>query len=285
MSLFEKLQQTQRDIDEKAKKTKLEIVPPLEPEIAGRPDVQLLNAQNKITGRPNVESLDAKTPKTPIWTPKENTNLDAKTPKNSSLDVQKKQESKKWVKYEEHRTTDRLSLRPNAEILKKIKVYCAENDFTLTEFFELAALRLIDLDVQKKNNLGAKTPYDDRRIDYLFKTDARIIHLFLEYQKTFHSKTKWKTKDDAVGVKYNDVDLRVIELGIIQTQTNILQSESENIEPPETFKYYAREIDKMISVGVPKYSDAMLNEILKSNRNGWKILTGKEIDLSFLNKE
>jgi hypothetical protein len=239
-----------------------------------------LDAQNENLGRPKQENLGVLTPKTALWTPKDSSDLDAKTPKNKNLDAQKTAKSKKWVKYEQQRSTDRLSLRPDVEILSKIRVYCAENNFTLTEFFEIAGLQLIDLDAQKQKNLDAKTPLDDRRLKMFYKTDNRIINLFREYNKIFNAQTDWKPKDDAVGVKYNDIDLRVIEIGIIQTQSNIIEGESET--KPERFKYYTREIDKFISIG---YSDQLLDAILLTNRKRWKEITGREIDLSFLDKE
>jgi hypothetical protein len=239
-----------------------------------------LDAQNKNLGRPKQEKLDVLTSKTALWTSKDSSDLDAKTPKNKNLDAQKTAKPKKWVKYEQQRSTDRLSLRPDVEILSKIRVYCAENNFTLTEFFEIAGLQLIDLDVQKQKFLDAKTPLDDRRLKMFYKTDNRIINLFREYNKIFNAQTDWKPKDDAVGVKYNDIDLRVIEIGIIQTQSNIIEGESET--KPERFKYYTREIDKFISIG---YSDQLLDAILLTNRKRWKEITGREIDLSFLDKE
>jgi hypothetical protein len=169
-----------------------------------------------------------------------------------------------------------LSLRPNAETLHKFKVFCTEKKLTLTEFFEIAGQKLIDLDAQIPESLGVLTPYDDRRLDILYKTDARIINLFLEYNKIFNEKTDWKPKDDAVGVKYNDVDLRMIEIGIIQTQANILEGESGT--RVERFKYYTREIDKFTALG---YSEQMLDAVLEIHRKRWKEITGREIDLSF----
>jgi len=274
-----------------SEKPKLEVVPRIE-ELSfveeqsetknriGRPISDNLDVQNNNLGRPKNENLGAKTPKSAVWTPKESSNLDAKTPKNKNLDAQKNTETKKWVKYEKQRVTDRLSLRPDVETLRRIRVYCAENDFTLTEFFEIAGMRLIDLDVQEQKNLGVLTPLDDRRRDYLYKTNPRIINLFREYNKIFNPQTDWKPKDDAVGVKYNSVDLRLIEIGIIQTQSNILENESDT--KVERFKYYTREIDKFIATA---YSDQLLDAILTTNRKRWKEITGREIDLSFLDKE
>jgi hypothetical protein len=264
-----------------SEKPKLEVVPKTEQPSPTEKQTEIqekgLGVQSNNLGRPNAETLDAKTPKTPLWTPKEGNNLDAKTPKHKNLDAQKSANTKKWVKYEKQRATDRLSLRPDVEILRKIRVYCAENNFTLTEFFEIAGLQLIDLDAQKQKDLGVLTPLDDRRLKMFYKTDARIINLFREYNKIFNPQTDWKPKDDAVGVKYNEVDLRVIEVGIIQTQSNILEGASDT--KPERFKYYTREIDKFNSLG---YSDQLLDAILTTNRKRWKEITGREVDLSFL---
>lgn len=241
---------------------------------------QSLDAQNKKFGRPIDESLDVWTSKQSIWTSKNNaktSNLDVQASKENNLDVQKIKKSRNWVKYESQRATDRLSLRPNAEILHKFRVFCAEKKLTITEFFEIAGQKLIDLDVQIPKNLDVLTPYDDRRLDILYKTDARIINLFLEYNKIFNEKTDWKPKDDAVGVKYNEVDLRMIEIGIIQTQANILEGESET--KVERFKYYTREIDKFVAFG---YKEQMLDTVLEIHRKRWREITGREIDLIFL---
>ena len=244
---------------------------------------QNLDAQSKNIGRPNTKNLDVLTPKEIIWTPKNKakmSDLDVLTPKENNLDAQIINNSRKWVKYESQRKTDRLSLRPNAAILHKFKVFCAEKKLTLTEFFEIAGQKLIDLDAQTPENLGVLTPYDDRRLDILYKTNARIINLFLEYNKIFNEKTDWKPKDDAVGVKYNEVDWRTIELGIIQTQANILEGESGT--KVERFKYYTREIDKIIALG---YSEQMLAAVLEIHRRRWREITGNEVDLKFLDEK
>jgi hypothetical protein len=232
-----------------------------------------LDAQTNIIGRPEPKDLGAKTPKLLS----EVKPLDAKTSKNKKLGAQN---SKNWVKYESNRSTDRLALRPSVEILLKARVYAAENNLNLTELFELSVMNLIELDAQNSKKLGVLTPLDDRRRDYLYKTNPSIVNLFREYNKIFNPKTDWKPKDDAVGVKYNDIDLRVIEIGIIQTQSNILEGESDT--KPERFKYYTREIDKFNSLG---YSDQLLDAILTTNRKRWREITGREVDLRFLNKE
>jgi hypothetical protein len=232
------------------------------------------DAQKDIVGRPKVKSLDAKTPK---HANTEKT-LGAKTPKHKKLGAQN---SKNWVKYESQRTTARLSLRPSEEIVKKAKVYAAENNLNLTELFEFAVMNLIDLDAQNKNNLGAKTPLDDRRRRLLHKTNFRIINLWLEYNKILDEKTKWKPKDDAIGINYNNVDIRIIEIGIIQTHHNYFQIENP-VDPPRSFKYYTPEIEKVRAFSPPT---EVLSQMLERHRKWWQEKTGKTIDLSFLDSE
>jgi hypothetical protein len=241
------------------------------PKNVGRPNLELLDTQTNNFGRPQGNNLDVLAPKQQTYSQK----LDAKTPKNKNLGVQN---SKNWVKYESHRSTDRVNLRPNREILHKAKVYAAENDLNLTELFELSVMNLIDLDAQNKNKLGVKTPLDDRRIRLLYKTNVNIINLWLEYNKILDEKSKWKPKDDVVGVNYNDVDLRIIEMGIIQTHTNYFEIENP-LDPPRSFKYYTPEIEKVKTFAPP---NEMLDQMLERHRQWWKDKTGKSIDYSFL---
>ncbi len=237
----------------------------------GRPEIKAVDVRADITGRPQIEELDVLTPKQE----KPAKILDAQTPKNKKLDAQN---SKNWVKYEEHRSTDRLALRPSVEILQKAKVYAAENGLNLTELFELAVMNLIDLDAQNSKKLGVKTPLDDRRSRLLYKTDFRIINLWLEYNRILDEKSKWKPKDDIAGVEYNNVDLRLIEIGIIQTHNNYFEIEGP-VDPPRSFKYYTPEIDKVMRLPPPEEA---LDKMLLRHREWWKQKTGKTIDFSFL---
>lgn len=83
-------------------------------------------------------------------------------------------------------------------------------------------------------------------------------------------------KDDAAGKRFNDVDIRLVELGIIQTQSNKGFEGKIN-----TFGYYANEIQNFVELKMP--SEA-LNTMLNINRQRWRQATGREIDLSFLTK-
>ncbi len=179
------------------------------------------------------------------------------------------------------RTKADVHVRLDKDVWQQTRMFAAENDLEFSQMVELALTRFIVKSGDIGEELaGINIPPEDRRLKIFYKTDISIINLFREYNKIFNAQTDWKPKDDAVGVKYNSVDLRLIEIGIIQTQSNILENESDT--KVERFKYYTREIDKFIATG---YSDQLLDAILTTNRKRWKEITNKEIDLSFLEKE
>jgi hypothetical protein len=185
-----------------------------------------------------------------------------------------------WSKYEENRSTDRIGLRPNKEILKKFKVYCAEKGLNLTEFFEISGMKFIDLDDQNKNNLDDWTTINNKELKMMWKTTPVIINLYYAYNKFFTSKVKWSAKDDKHGQVYNDFDIRIIELGIIQTQANLI-AEGNSSTTINGFLYYTNEIKKFL---VYEDNPEMLDAILKINRENWKKIFNKDIDLEFLNQ-
>lgn len=240
----------------------------------------ILGIQTEIFGYPNTKNLDSNIAKSDDWLSKEPNALDSNIAKENILDSQKSKKTGKWKKYDKARSTASLFIRADSELVNEIKHFNIERKFDMKEFFELSARSFLDSFGNPNNtDLASNIASEDRRKMILYKTIPSIINLFREYQKIFNPKSDWKPKDDAVGVKYNEVDLRIIELGIIQTQANIVENESDT--KPERFKYYSREIDKFLSLGYPT---EMLDAILMTNRKRWAQITGKELDLNFLEK-
>ena len=231
----------------------------------GRPNLHTLDAQQQ-----NTPDLDAKTSKNKIWTPKNNVNLDAKTPKENNLDVQilkiadappAELDSRR---YERARTTARVNLRPYADILQRIKVWCVEREIDLSRFFEQAGVFYIEnLGVQTFENLDAWTPYDDRRL-MMWSTRPSIISLYLAY----NPKNKWKIHDDKVAAAFNETDLRLLELGFIQTQFNA------RFKRVNSFSYYIGGIEEWLE-SAP--GEEMLNFLIKHHREQWSKATGRTI--------
>ncbi len=245
--------------------------------------IEVVNLDSQISevGYPNNENLDINIAKEPNWIAKEEPVLDINIAKEKDLDIQTSKKTGKWTKYDKARSTASVFIRAASELVNEVKHFNVENKLDMKEFFELAARSFIDsFGYPNNKSLAINIALEDRRQKILYKTDISIINLFREYNKIFNPQTDWRPKDDAVGVKYNSVDLRLIEIGIIQTQSNILENESDT--KVERFKYYTREIDKFIATG---YSDQLLEAILTTNRRRWAEITGKEIDLSFLENQ
>jgi hypothetical protein len=171
-----------------------------------------------------------------------------------------------------------IAIRISSDIKREIDEFLLKHGITQQDFFELAASSFISkVLAELESKPASKLALDDRRYDLLFKTDTRIINLFREYNKILNPETKWKAKDDAVASRYNSVDLRVIEIGIIYTQSNYI--ESGLTEPPQSFKYYVAEIDKFARQGFPSQ---LLDGMLETGRKNWRVITGREVDLKFL---
>jgi hypothetical protein len=70
-----------------------------------------------------------------------------------------------------------------------------------------------------------------------------------------------ETADDRVACAYNETDPRLIELGIIQTQSNA------NFKRINSFAYYQTEIDEYIAQGL---SSELLDGLVGHYRKQWE---------------
>jgi hypothetical protein len=231
-------------------------------------------------GHTSTKISDTKTPEIPTRASEKSKISDTKTPeiKNSDTrDFNKINRKSYDLTYEQKRkietSRDRMNLRPNIEIGRKIRVFCAENGLELSEFFEICAVTYIEnLGHPSKKISDTKTPIDDRRLMINWKTKGHIINLYLRYNVFFNAKSRWSVSDDEKGIKFNDLDFRIIELGIIQTQFQ------KNFKGKiNSFGYYENEINNFIELGM---NEELLETMLKINRQRWQQVTGKIIDYS-----
>lgn len=260
--------------------------------LVGNPNKPDLETQTKEIGNPKETDLGGLQPKTEIWAPNQSEDLGGLQPKNKKLGSQKSAKTKDYQKYEKARSTTSVHIRADEGIVKKIQHFLIENKKdipTMKDFFEMSAALLMNtFGDPKNNNLGGLQPYDDRRLKMMYKTKPRIINLYLQYNAIFNELSvsdpkgkwtaRWSPRDDEAAQKYNEINLEIIELGIIQTQTNKGIGQGKI----QTFKYYVEEIEKVLISGA---SDEMLEMILKYHRQIWQNQTKREIDLSFLENE
>lgn len=152
--------------------------------------------------------------------------------------------------------------RLSAETINRIKHFCVDHNLEQQEFAELAAIHFMDVvDSQKAAIPDSKQALDDRELMILFKTEPSIINLYLQY----NPENRWKPADDYEGQRYNGKDIRLIEVGLIQTQFNA------RFKKINSFKYYTTEID--IALETP-LSDETIQIMLKQGRRRWEAARG-----------
>jgi hypothetical protein len=234
------------------------------------------NTVNKIanidnTGYPNNSNLDILIADKPVRIAKKETPEAIKLSKTKTLDSQNKLKTGKWGKYDKSRNRKGIFLRTDDDLTKQFKMFCIDNDLEFSQATELAWKRFMEsLDSQAGADLAIKIAHDDRRLMINWKTKGHIINLYLRYNTILNAKTKWTVRDDEKSFQLNEVDSRVIELGIIQTQFQ------KNFKGKiNSFSYYLNEIDNFNELGM---SGEVLDTMLKINRQRWQQATGKTID-------
>lgn len=148
----------------------------------------------------------------------------------------------------------RYQTRISEGIMHKIKVFCAQNKLELGVFAELSAIRYIEsVEVHQKGSADFLKSIDDRREMLPWKTHPFLINLYLRY----NPKNKWKVSDDEEAYPFNEVDERIIELAIIQTQSNA------GFKRVYTFKYYIGQIEEHLAAPL---SEETLEHLVKHYR-------------------
>lgn len=131
------------------------------------------------------------------------------------------------------------------------------------DFAELAAIHFMDVvDSQQTNAVDSMLALDDRELMIMFKTELSIINLYLQY----NPENRWKPADDYEGQRYNAKDIRLIEIGFIQTQFNA------RFKKINSFKYYTTEIDIAFET---QLTDDTIEIMLKQGRRRWEAATNK----------
>lgn len=238
---------------------------------------KLVISKDENNGYPKKQNLDIMISKSDLRISKEPTSLDIKISKEKKSDIQKTEKTEKtgkWEKYDTKRKGKGLFLRTNEDLTKEFKQFCIRQGWDFSYGTELAWKGIMEsLDIQKEGSLDIMISHDDRRLRLLFKTKPTIINLYLQYNSVFNPKTKWSVKDDEAASKFNEVDLRLIELGIIQTQGNKNFAGKIN-----SFGYYAHEIQAFIDLSLPAES---IETMLEINRKRWQMATGKTVKNEF----
>lgn len=250
--------------------------------IFGNPVSQTLDIQENYSGYPNNETSDIKISKPTLRIAGKPDKPAIKISKEKKSDIQKTQKKSEWKKYETTRSRKGIFLRIDNEIIKKFKQFCIDKELEFSEATEMAWLRFMEtLDSRKAEGLDSLIALNNKQLKMMWKTKPVIINLYFAYNRFFSSKLRWSAKDDNNAAVFNDTDPRIVELGILQTQGNLL-AEGKSDTSINGFLYYTSEIKRFLM-----YEDSpeMLDAILKINRENWKKLSGREADLGFLETE
>jgi hypothetical protein len=152
----------------------------------------------------------------------------------------------------------RQHFRIPPELDEKFRMFRAKRRLDLQEFYQLAGAHFLEcVDAHEGENVDALASHDDRDKMILFKTQPPIINLYLRY----NPENRWKPTDDFEGQRYNGKDVRLIEIGIIQTQFNA------RFKKINSFKYYTTEID--IALETP-LADDTIEIMLAQGRRRWE---------------
>lgn len=143
--------------------------------------------------------------------------------------------------------------RISPEISRRINVFLAEYGIEKQDFLEQAAIHFIEaMDIHKAESADIKISLDDRR-KMMWAASPTIINLYLQYLPG----NRWKARDDREAAKYNSVDIRLVELGILSA---LIRTEQAHIH---SFKYFVEEIE--VNRAVP-LADETLEGLLKHHR-------------------
>jgi hypothetical protein len=128
--------------------------------------------------------------------------------------------------------------RIDPTISKKIKLFCVNQKIDKQEFLELSAIHYLEhVDIHNIPFVDSLLSHEERR-KMIWKCAPTIINLYLQYLPD----NRWKARDDREAEKYNDVDIRLVELGILHA---LLRTEHKRIH---SFKYFVEEIEENLAV-------------------------------------
>ena len=158
------------------------------------------------------------------------------------------------------------TIRIREDILNKISVFCAQKGITKQDFWEILAVHYFAEQEQKlstalKEPVDSMLSHDDMMI---FTTHEDII---MRYEKC--TCQKWTRRDDREGRRYNQVDIRLIEIAFISTVEKKLRGNTAK-QPIKSFNYFAGEIDNLLEAQKSGELPANLDEYHKYVLSTWE---------------
>jgi hypothetical protein len=167
-------------------------------------------------------------------------------PPLQKVDVHKKDRHSK--------TRTRYTARLETSLFNKIKHFCIDRKLSLQEFFEHAAVHMMDVvDVHQAHMVDVLTPHDD-----LLMIWKSVDDIITRYRAM--TGNRWKPADDRAAARYNQTDIRLVEIGMLYT---VLRTKAKKIN---SFAYFIPEIEEVLAV---KLGEETIDALLKHRRNQW----------------
>ena len=167
---------------------------------------------------------------------------------------------------------DRVALRPDASLLRQIKLHCLEQGITLTRWFELKALEQIAENDKAYGRQGAKAPQTIELNKKRDKELSSIARLFQFWTKAFndhalHHRSPWTPvwthRDATEADKLAHIPEQHIEEGILV----VLSRREKGTARINSFRYYVAEIieqDRIMQTMEARTKSIMLREHIRA---------------------
>ena len=162
-----------------------------------------------------------------------------------------------------HHQKAKVTIRLGPSMVQEIKVLCARANIDIQEFYEQAASRHLEYLLAQGYGQppASKLAHDDMMI---FKTHEDII---MRYQT--YTLQKWASRDDRDGQRYNEVDLRLLDIALISTIEKKLRGNTAK-QPVKSFNYFTQEIDLLLEQQRCGELPAALDEYHKYVLSTWE---------------
>ncbi len=204
---------------------------------SGLPHTEEQEPLDKESGSPQLKIVGASVITVDAKEPTFEEQVGAKEPKqvnSGSLNVERVGAHKTHKNDRHTPGRARHHIRLPIEVSKAFRTFCVQQGIDLQDFVELAGSHYLEhVGAHRSKEVGAKEPIDDRRQKIKWKTLPIIINLYLKYLPGNH----WKPRDDKEAERFNETDIRIIEVAIIAV---LLKTQQKKIH---SFKYFAEEID------------------------------------------
>jgi hypothetical protein len=203
------------------------------------------DTQNENVTPRKLESGDKQSELTGIIIPENNLRIPGNKPitgiiipANDKASPRKSENKGKRGRPATGRTKADIHLRIDPEIWRNTRVLAAKQGMELSQYVEFILGNFVSPHEQLA---GINIPLDDRRL-ITYRTNVTIIDIY----RTRTGNLKWTMKDDVAACVFNEVDIRLVELGILQTLGNRQGGGKIN-----SFSYFVPEIKVWLENPMP----------------------------------